>query len=178
MDERADTGNPWLRAGVSIGVVPAYLLLTHALAGVVYRAMQAQLPLADRVISAGIWAVAGALIVGAFAWLLTWRLPSGKSAVHWLAGAAIAVVTAIELVVVLIALIAPFSGAESWLEHLPQLGSPRVWAVQLWMPLTLWISVRVLLRRPRGRVRTVLIGIVPYLLVGLVFITMLALGLL
>ncbi|SEB52106.1 hypothetical protein SAMN04489806_0959 [Paramicrobacterium humi] len=160
--------SPWLRVGVSIGTIPAYLLLVHLLGGIVYRAMQSGLTQVDRLVSAGVWAVLGAIVVGGLGVLL-----SRRGTLYWWVAPVIGLVALAELVIVVVALFVP--GGEAPASALLSLASPRFWAVHLWMPLTLALCVAPL--RRRSPVRAALIGVIPYLAAGLVFITMLWLGL-
>lgn len=168
--------DPWLRMGVSIGVIPLFLLLTHMLAGVVYRAMSVELALGDRIASAVIWAVAGAVIVGGFAWIVTWRTDEGRPTLHWWIAPIVGVVTLVEFVVVVLTLVIPQGEPDAaWGGALlEQLASPRFWAVSLWLPFTIWIcmtaTVRIRWFRPR---RMVLIGVVPFVVAGVVFVALL-----
>ncbi|QPZ38642.1 hypothetical protein [Paramicrobacterium chengjingii] len=176
---RALERDPWLRMGVSIGVIPLFLLLAHVLAGIVYRAMSVELALGDRIASAVIWAVAGAVIVGGFAWLVTWRTGEGKPMLQWWISPIVGVVTLVELIVVVLALVIPHGEQDAaWgALLLEQLASPRFWAVSLWLPFTTWICITATVRirwfRPR---RMVLIGIVPYVVAGVVFVGLLSGG--
>ncbi|WP_166982972.1 hypothetical protein [Paramicrobacterium fandaimingii] len=173
---RALERDPWLRTGVSIGIIPLYLLLTHVLAGVVYRALSVDLALGDRVASVIVWAVAGAVIVGGFAWLVTWRTGEGRPTLHWWIAPIVGAVTVVEFVVVVLALVIPQGEPDAaWgAALLEQIASPRFWAVSLWLPLTVWICIAATVRtrwyRPR---RMVLIGIVPYVIAGTVFVGLL-----
>lgn len=172
---RALASDPWLRTGVSIGIVPLYLLIVHVLAGVVYRALSPELSQTDHVVSAAIWTVIGAIVVAGLAWLLTWRTAEGRPVLHWWIAPVIGVVALVELVVVVVAIVIPHGETDaSWgASVLEQIASPRFWAVSLWMPLTVWIcavaTARVRWFRPR---RMVTVGIVPYVLAGGTFIAL------
>lgn len=177
--------DPWLRTVVSIGVVLVYLLLVHILAGVVYRAMVPDFGITDRVISAGAWAVAACVIVSAYGWAVTWRTQSGRPVLFWWVAPVVGVVALAELVAIVLGL---FSGgglvsqvasadAEGILGALERLGSPRVWAVYLWVPITVWMSLMasIRLKHPRPR-RMILTATIPHILAGIVFITILLLN--
>lgn len=176
---RALASDPWLRTGVSIGIVPLYLLIVHVLAGVVYRALSPELSQTDHVVSAAIWTLIGAIVVAGLAWLLTWRTTEGRPVLHWWIAPVIGVVALVEFVIVIVAIVIPHGEADvSWgAAVLEQIGSPRFWAVSLWMPLTVWIcavaTARVRWFRPR---RMVLIGVIPFVLAGAAFLAFLSAG--
>ncbi|GAB2528321.1 hypothetical protein [Paramicrobacterium agarici] len=168
--------DPWVRTGVSIGTVPLYLLVTHVLAGIVYRALSTELALGERIAAAVTWAVLGALVVGAFSWLVTWRTAEGRPMLHWWIAPVVGIVTIVEFVIVVVAIVIPHGDADAaWgAAIVEQIASPRFWAGALWMPLTAWIcvvaTVRVRWFRPP---RMVMLGVVPYVLAGVVFVGLL-----
>lgn len=171
--------DPWVRTGVSIGVIPLYLLLTHLLAGVVYRALVPEMSRTESIVTAIVWGVLGALFVGAYAWVVTWRTDAGRPVLHWWVAPVVGVVALVEFAIVVVALVVPHgeAGAEWGASVLAQAGSPRFWAVALWMPLTLWISIAATsrLRHPRPR-RRITIAVVPYVVAAAVFAILIAAG--